>query len=159
MRENGNRESLFTSPSKGDNLDGESKLDKSEWELKSEFWSIKLLTRFVCSLLSLWELVFSTILENWNERKDTVKKKWYSKLHNHMTVILSSFSVAKLYWRVLCASLVTLIRCQKPNTILILHKRAMMALGRSPEYHWNQIISKSVHRFSRRSCLKLFFYF
>ena len=26
-----------------------------------------------------------------------------------------------------------------------------MALGRSPEYHWNQIISKSVHRFSRRS--------
>ena len=35
-------------------------------------------------------------------------------------------------------------------------KRAMMALGRSPEYHWNQIISKSVHRFSRRSLLKLF---
>ena len=31
-----------------------------------------------------------------------------------------------------------------------------MALGRSPEYHWNQIISKSVHQFSRRSCLKLF---
>ena len=31
-----------------------------------------------------------------------------------------------------------------------------MALGRSPEYHWNQIISKSVHRFSRRSRLKLF---
>ena len=31
-----------------------------------------------------------------------------------------------------------------------------MALGRSPEYHWNQIISKSVHRFSRRSHLKLF---
>ena len=31
-----------------------------------------------------------------------------------------------------------------------------MALGRSPEYHWNQIISKSVHWFSRRSCLKLF---
>ena len=28
--------------------------------------------------------------------------------------------------------------------------------GRSPEYHWNQIISKSVHRFSRRSRLKLF---
>ena len=36
------------------------------------------------------------------------------------------------------------------------NKRAMMALGRSPEYHWDQIISKSVHRFSRRSCLKLF---
>ena len=36
------------------------------------------------------------------------------------------------------------------------NKRAMMALGRSPEYHWNQIISKSVHRFSRRSRLKLF---
>ena len=35
-------------------------------------------------------------------------------------------------------------------------KRAIMALGRSPEYHWNQIISKSVHRFSRRSRLKLF---
>ena len=35
------------------------------------------------------------------------------------------------------------------------NKRAMMALGRSPEYHWNQIISKSVHRFSR-SHLKLF---
>ena len=30
-----------------------------------------------------------------------------------------------------------------------------MALGRSPEYHWDQIISKSVHRFSR-SRLKLF---
>ena len=36
------------------------------------------------------------------------------------------------------------------------NKRAMMALGRSPEYHWDQIISKSVHRFSRRSRLKLF---
>ena len=36
------------------------------------------------------------------------------------------------------------------------NKRAMMALGRSPEYHWNQIISKSVHRSSRRSLLKLF---
>ena len=35
------------------------------------------------------------------------------------------------------------------------NKRAMMALGRSPEYHWNQIISKSVHRFSR-SHFKLF---
>ena len=35
-------------------------------------------------------------------------------------------------------------------------KRAMTALGRSPEYHWNQIVSKSVHRFSRRSRLKLF---
>ena len=35
-------------------------------------------------------------------------------------------------------------------------KRAIMALGRSPEYHWNQIISKSVHRLSRRSRLKLF---
>ena len=31
-----------------------------------------------------------------------------------------------------------------------------MALGRSPEYHWDQIISKSVHWFSRRSRLKLF---
>ena len=30
-----------------------------------------------------------------------------------------------------------------------------MALGRSPEYQWNQIISKSVHRFSR-SHLKRF---
>ena len=30
-----------------------------------------------------------------------------------------------------------------------------MDLGRSPEYQWNQIISKSVHRFSR-SRLKLF---
>ena len=36
------------------------------------------------------------------------------------------------------------------------NKRAMMALGRSPEYHWDQVISKSVHRFSRRSRLKLF---
>ena len=35
------------------------------------------------------------------------------------------------------------------------NKRALMALGRSPEYHWNQIISKSVHRFGR-SRLKLF---
>ena len=25
----------------------------------------------------------------------------------------------------------------------------MALLDRSPEYHWNQIISKSVHRFSR----------
>ena len=31
-----------------------------------------------------------------------------------------------------------------------------MALGCSPEYHWNQMISKSVHQFSKRSCLKLF---
>ena len=31
-----------------------------------------------------------------------------------------------------------------------------MALGRSHEYHWNQIISKSVHQFSKRSRLKLF---
>ena len=31
-----------------------------------------------------------------------------------------------------------------------------MALGGSPEYHWNQIISKPVHRFSSRSRLKLF---
>ena len=37
-----------------------------------------------------------------------------------------------------------------------INKRAMTALGRSPEYHWNQIISKSVHQFSRRSRLKLF---
>ena len=36
------------------------------------------------------------------------------------------------------------------------NKRAMIALGRSPEYHWNQIISKPVHRFSRKSRLKLF---
>ena len=40
--------------------------------------------------------------------------------------------------------------------MVILNKRAMMALVRSPEYHWNQIISKSLHRFSRRSPLKLF---
>ena len=40
--------------------------------------------------------------------------------------------------------------------IEISNKTAMMALGRSSEYHWNQIIPKSVHRFSRRSCLKLF---
>ena len=39
---------------------------------------------------------------------------------------------------------------------LKLNKRAMMALGCSPEYHWNQIISKSVYRFSRRSRFKLF---
>ena len=31
----------------------------------------------------------------------------------------------------------------------IYYKRAMMARGRLPKYHWNQIISKSVHRFSR----------
>ena len=42
-----------------------------------------------------------------------------------------------------------------PCTCTLINKRAMMALGRSPEYHWNQIISKSVHRFSR-SRLKLF---
>ena len=39
------------------------------------------------------------------------------------------------------------------------YKRAMMALGRSPEYHWNQIISKSVHLFSSRSRLKLFSFY
>ena len=39
------------------------------------------------------------------------------------------------------------------------NKRAMMALGRSPEYHRNQIILKSVHQFSRRSHLKFFFLF
>ena len=44
-------------------------------------------------------------------------------------------------------------------TTFIINKRAMMALGRSPEYHWNQIISKYVDRFSRRSRLKLFFLF
>ena len=38
----------------------------------------------------------------------------------------------------------------------IFKQETMMALGRSPEYHWDQIISKSVHRFSRRSRLKLF---
>ena len=38
------------------------------------------------------------------------------------------------------------------------NKTAMMVLGRSPEYHWNQIISKSVHRFIRRSRLKLFLF-
>ena len=37
----------------------------------------------------------------------------------------------------------------------ILNKRVMMTQVRSPEYHWNQIISKSLHRFSRRSPLKL----
>ena len=36
------------------------------------------------------------------------------------------------------------------------NKRATMALGHSPEYHWNQIISKSVNQFSSRSRLKLF---
>ena len=41
------------------------------------------------------------------------------------------------------------------TVIIHANKRAMMALGRSPEYHWNQIISKSVHWFSR-SRLKLF---
>ena len=41
--------------------------------------------------------------------------------------------------------------------IKYINKRAMMALGRSPEYQWNQIISKSVHRFSRS--FKAFFLF
>ena len=41
-----------------------------------------------------------------------------------------------------------------PN--LTKNKRATIALGHSPEYHWKQIISKSVHWFSRRSHLKLF---
>ena len=46
----------------------------------------------------------------------------------------------------------------KPNFLreIKVNKRAMMALGRSPEHHWDQIISKSVHRFRRRSPLKLF---
>ena len=45
------------------------------------------------------------------------------------------------------------------NNVSMKNKRAMIALGRSPEYHWNHIISKFVHRFSRRfsiSRLKLF---
>ena len=42
--------------------------------------------------------------------------------------------------------------------MVIVNKRAMMAQVRSPEYHWNQIISKSLHRFSRRSPLKLFLF-
>ena len=33
-----------------------------------------------------------------------------------------------------------------------------MALGRSPEYHWNQIISKSVQRFIRSSHSELFLF-
>ena len=33
-----------------------------------------------------------------------------------------------------------------------------MALGRSPEYHWNQFISKSVHLLSRKKRLKLFLF-
>ena len=41
----------------------------------------------------------------------------------------------------------------------IYKKRAMTALGRSPEYHWNQIISKSVHRFRRSSRSKLFSFY
>ena len=36
------------------------------------------------------------------------------------------------------------------------NKRAVMVLSCSPEYHWNQIISKSVQWFSRGSRLKLF---
>ena len=51
-----------------------------------------------------------------------------------------------------------ILREEVEIAVASLNKRAMMALGRSPEYLWNQIISKSVHRFSRRSCLKLFFY-
>ena len=47
-------------------------------------------------------------------------------------------------------------KCSCLPWIQIINMRAMMALGRSPEYHWDQIISKSVHRFSRRSRLKLF---
>ena len=42
--------------------------------------------------------------------------------------------------------------------MVILNKRAMMAQVRSPEYHWNQIISKSLHRFSRRSPLSFFLF-
>ena len=41
-------------------------------------------------------------------------------------------------------------------SVKLIDKRAMMALGRLPEYHWNQIISKSVQEFSRRSRFKLF---
>ena len=42
------------------------------------------------------------------------------------------------------------------NLLNSVNKRAMMDLDRSPGYHWNQIISKPVHRLSRRSRLKLF---
>ena len=42
------------------------------------------------------------------------------------------------------------------NPSLTPNTRAMMALGRSPEYHWNQVTSKTVHWFCRRSRLKLF---
>ena len=48
----------------------------------------------------------------------------------------------------------TVFQLYQEDGKVIMNKRAMMALGRSPEYHWNQIISKSVHWFSR-SRLKL----
>ena len=48
------------------------------------------------------------------------------------------------------------MRSAKATHIFYKNKRAMTALGHSPEYHCNQIISKSVHWFSRRNLLKLF---
>ena len=33
-----------------------------------------------------------------------------------------------------------------------------MALGRSPEYHWNQIISKSVHRLAEEVVYSFFLF-
>ena len=69
------------------------------------------------------------------------KAKYRDDLKKRSTFLQKQFTVMLLEWHgVLMA---------------ILNKRVMMTQVRSPEYHWNQIISKSLHRFSRRSPLKL----
>ena len=76
------------------------------------------------------------------------------RMHNHEFFQVSLYP--SLYAVVIFEAKANLIFPLKKNKHGFSNKRAMMAMGRSPEYHWNQIISKSVHRFSRRSRFKLF---
>ena len=76
------------------------------------------------------------------------------RMYNHEFFQVSLYP--SLYAVVIFEAKANLIFPLKKNKHGFSNKRAMMALGRSPEYHCNQIISKSVHRFSRRSRFKLF---
>ena len=92
---------------------------------------------------------------------------WSGKVHDMMLFQMSGvYGKAKyrddlknvvLFYRTVHSDVVGVTWSVKVHALMvILNKRAMMALVRSPEYHCNQIISKSLHRFSRRSPLKLF---
>ena len=95
-----------------------------------------------------WQTMFQSLRVNfWDVRFNTI----------HFTNTVSCLAPADhVIKRLRCISLRCTILFRYDSQLLNRNKRAMMALGCSPEYHWNQIISKSVHRFSRRSRLKLF---